>query len=79
MTTLQKHLAIMCQNKQLPFIFEEAESLGVRITFFILRLRSIRDISRQLSGVFLFLSFKTKRLPWKSSKKQMKTTILTES
>ncbi|MBU5263628.1 ATP-grasp domain-containing protein [Bacillus atrophaeus] len=34
MTTLQKHLAIMCQNKQLPFIFEEAESLGVRITFF---------------------------------------------
>ncbi|MEC1258981.1 ATP-grasp domain-containing protein [Bacillus swezeyi] len=34
MTKLNKHLAIICQNKQLPFIFEEAESLGVKITFF---------------------------------------------
>ncbi|QHZ45013.1 MULTISPECIES: ATP-grasp domain-containing protein [unclassified Bacillus (in: firmicutes)] len=34
MTKRNKHLAIICQNKHLPFIFEEAESLGVKITFF---------------------------------------------
>ncbi|MEC1500959.1 ATP-grasp domain-containing protein [Bacillus sonorensis] len=34
MTKLNKHLAIICQNKQLPFIFEEAERLGIEVTFF---------------------------------------------
>ncbi|ATH93819.1 phosphoribosylglycinamide synthetase [Bacillus glycinifermentans] len=34
MTKLNKRLAIICQNKQLPFIFEEAEHLGLDVTFF---------------------------------------------
>lgn len=29
-----KHLAIICQNKYLPFVFEEAQDLGVKVTFF---------------------------------------------
>ncbi|WP_078409901.1 ATP-grasp domain-containing protein [Priestia abyssalis] len=29
-----KHLAIICQNKHLPFIFEEAKDLDVHVTFF---------------------------------------------
>ncbi|MDI3410502.1 hypothetical protein QKW52_09700 [Bacillus sonorensis] len=37
LTKLNKHLAIICQNKQLPFIFEEAERLGIEVTFFIIR------------------------------------------
>lgn len=34
MKKLNKHLAVICQNKHLPFIFEEAENLGMRVTFF---------------------------------------------
>ncbi|MEC1239851.1 phosphoribosylglycinamide synthetase, partial [Bacillus paralicheniformis] len=34
MTIRNKNLAIICQNKHLPFIFEEAEHLGLKVTFF---------------------------------------------
>ncbi|MGG4268043.1 ATP-grasp domain-containing protein [Peribacillus simplex] len=34
MKNSNKHLAIICQNKHLPFVFEEAQSLGVKVTFF---------------------------------------------
>lgn len=34
MSTLQKNLAIICQNRKLPFVFEEAKAMGVEITFF---------------------------------------------
>ena len=30
-----KHLAVVLQNTYLPFIFEEAEALGIKVTFFI--------------------------------------------
>lgn len=29
-----KHLAVVLQNTYLPFIFEEAEALGIKVTFF---------------------------------------------
>ncbi|BBL32105.1 ATP-grasp domain-containing protein [Pantoea ananatis] len=34
MSNVRKNLAIVCQNRKLPFVFEEAEKLGIDITFF---------------------------------------------
>ncbi len=34
MSNVRKNLAIICQNRKLPFVFEEAEKLGIDITFF---------------------------------------------
>ncbi|KKB04127.1 ATP-grasp domain-containing protein [Pantoea anthophila] len=34
MLNVKKNLAVVCQNRKLPFIFEEAEKLGIEITFF---------------------------------------------
>lgn len=34
MLNVKKNLAIICQNRKLPFVFEEAEQSGIDITFF---------------------------------------------
>lgn len=47
-----KHLAIICQNSRLPFIFEEAREMGIKVTFFF---HSQESMPRELPVVSRYI------------------------